>query len=456
LFTGHGWLPVVGVPPHAQATFDRSQRAGDTSITPSDKLGLLVFVPVQVHTSLLVYEQVRWWLLRAVPAVVLILVLALAYPALLKRLRSARRARWALRHGPAERIAVAYADFRDAMRDLAIGDPVLTPLLFLAEIEPDDEHSELAWLVTRALWGDLRRDLHDEDAEFAELLARSVRRRTVRAQSLLNRALAAIARTSLRDPYTTEIPNLWPRMRIALRRPGTGRQRPRALLRRRAAGAAAALMLVAICAALLPQGGATAPAAAHPVAARDDAALDSLVPPSIGALVLLRQTSVESAYRNAGADALVTGGHVHTIHNGDVIEGSVQVSMLRADVRRDSPELLSGLRQTLGGGNFVDMVERVPLYDGGCACPGQYREVRVSDEALRFQQRIWVSVMPDQRIYFWFPPQAHTLEVVVMRGQFPALSADELVLTMSDRQHGAPLVAVPVPAVAAEQPGATP
>jgi hypothetical protein len=410
---------------------------------------------VQEHTTLALYEQAQWWLLRVIPFALLAALMVLAYPALLKRLRAARRMRWALQRGPAERIAVAYAEFRDAMRDLAVGDPVLTPLLFLREIEPDDQHAEMAWLVTRALWGDLRRDLRAEDADAAELLARSVRRRTVRAQSALSRMLAAVARTSLRDPYSTEMPNLWPRVRLTLP-PAATLVRPRRMLaRRRAAAAAATLALVVVCSALLPAPGTATPAAAHAVGARDDAQLDALVPPSVGALAMHRQTSVEAAFRTAGAGALVTAGHVYTIHNGDVIEGSVQVSLLRPDLDRSSSDLADQLRRRLGSGNFVEMRERVALDDGACACPGQFTEVKVKDEPLRFHQRIWVSVLPDQRIYFWFPPQQRTLEVVVLRGQFPVLSADELVLTMSDREHGAPLVAVPVPPIAAEQPGAS-
>jgi transglutaminase-like putative cysteine protease len=452
-FQGHGWLPIVGVPPRAQATFDRGQRNSDAGITPSDRIGLLVYVPVQEHTSLALYEQVQWWLLRVVPFAILAALLVIAYPMFLKRLRAARRTRWALQRGPAERIAVAYAEFRDAMRDLAIGDPVLTPLLFLVAVEPDDEHAELAWLVTRALWGDLRRDLRGQDADAAELLGRSVRRRTVRAQSPLSRMLATIARTSLRDPYTTEIPNLWPHLRLATPRRGALRGPRRMLLRRRVAGATATLALVVAVSALLPPPGGATPAAAHPASTTEDARLDALVPQSVGALVMLRQTSVEAPFHNPGPGALVTAGHVYTIHNGDVIEGSVQVSLLRPDLDRSSSDLINGLRARLGSGNFVEMLERRPVDDGGCACRGQYTEIKVKDEPLRFNQRIWVSVLPDQRIYFWFPPQQHTLEVVVLRGQFPALSADELVLTMSDREHGAPLVAVPVPAIAAEQAG---
>ncbi|HXA29218.1 MAG TPA: transglutaminase-like domain-containing protein [Candidatus Angelobacter sp.] len=452
-FQGYGWLPILGVPPRAQPTFDHSRASSDASIAPSDKLGLVVYVPVQERTSLAPYEVARWWLVRAIPFAALALLLVLAYPMLLKRLRAARRTRWALRRGPAARIAVAYAEFRDAMGDLAVGDPVLTPLRFLGEIEPDDEHAELAWLVTRALWGDLRRDLRASDADAAETLARSVRRRVLRAQSPLSRALAAMARTSLRRPYSDEVPNLWPQIRVARR--GRGVARPRGtMLRRRAAAAATLLLVLVAVSALMPPPGATVPTAAHSTSARDDAVLDALVPPAVGPLLLRRQTSVEGAFRNAGSDALVTAGHVYTVHNGDVIEGSVQVSLLRADLDRASADVVDQLRQRLGSGNFTDMVERIPLDDGACACPGRYTEVSVKDETLRFQQRIWVSVQPDQRVYFWFPPQPRTLEVVVLRAQFPPLTADELVLTMSDREHGAPLVALPVPPIAAELPGA--
>ncbi|HEV7679635.1 MAG TPA: transglutaminase-like domain-containing protein [Candidatus Dormibacteraeota bacterium] len=462
-FQGHGWLPITGVPPRAQATIDHNQRNADPSIAPSDRLALLVYVPVRVHTSLQLYEQVQWWLLRILPVPALLALLVLAYPALLKRLRRARRWRWALQRGPAERVAVAYAEFRDGMRDLAVGDPSLTPLLFLAEIEPDGEHAELAWLVTRALWGDLRRDLRSDDAEAAELLAHSVRRRVARAQSPLNRVLGAVARTSLRMPYSAEVPNLWPQPRRGVERAaavlrrggGGGGAAPRRLPARRLAGAAAATVLLAVTAALLPRLGGGAQAASAQTrgtaaaltssGGTGDRALDGLVPAAAGPLVMLRETSVEAAFRRPGADALVSSGRVYTIHNGDVIEGSVQVSLLRPEVSRDSAALLTGVEHDLGGGAFLPMRERVPLFDGSCACSGQYREIRVEDEALRFKQRIEVSALPDQRIYLWFPPQAHTMMIVVLRSQFAQLSADELVLTLSDHQHGAPLVAVPVP-----------
>ena len=55
-----------------------------------------------------------------------------------------------------------------------------------------ERRTELAWLVTRALWGDLQRDLRDEDVVFAEEAAASLRRRLRGAQPMYNRVLAAV------------------------------------------------------------------------------------------------------------------------------------------------------------------------------------------------------------------------------------------------------------------------
>jgi hypothetical protein len=74
----------------------------------------------------------------------------------------------------------------------------------------DSWHDELAWLVTRSTYGDLRSgaDLTDADVEFARSTAGSLRRRVTRAQPPQSRFLAVIGRTSLREPYSTEVPNV--------------------------------------------------------------------------------------------------------------------------------------------------------------------------------------------------------------------------------------------------------
>jgi hypothetical protein len=210
-FEGSGWVPILGTPPRALASLRPEQKNKNPAVRPTGDVAVLVYVPVKLQTIQLLYVVVRYWLLRAVPiAAGLVLVLAF-YPGVLKLLRRQRRRRWAGRLGPGPRIAVAYTEFRDLMNDLNVGDPSLTPLELLKRVAPDAEHREMAWLVTRAMWGDLRRDIRTEDAEAAEDMAASVGRRVFRASPAINRVVAFGSRTSLRDPYSDDLPNLWPR-----------------------------------------------------------------------------------------------------------------------------------------------------------------------------------------------------------------------------------------------------
>jgi hypothetical protein len=73
--------------------------------------------------------------------------------------------------------------------------------MFLDRFIEDEEHTELAWLTTRVLWGDLQ---HDDDplmATVAEELSRALRRRLAAAQPSTARAVAWVSRLSLRHPY---------------------------------------------------------------------------------------------------------------------------------------------------------------------------------------------------------------------------------------------------------------
>lgn len=103
--------------------------------------------------------------------------------------------------GPRARIALAYGEWRDLATDYGYGHHTDTPLQYLRWFGRDDEHFELAWLVTRAMWGDLRDHVDDVDAANAEELSRALRRRLAMAHTPLLRAIAALSRLSLRDPY---------------------------------------------------------------------------------------------------------------------------------------------------------------------------------------------------------------------------------------------------------------
>jgi hypothetical protein len=167
-----------------------------------------VFVPVELRNPRLLFEQVRAVLIQLAPFAVAVLVAILSMPFLYKALRRRRRERWADAAGPRQRIAVAYAELRDAATDLSVGDPFATPLEYLSRVVDDPEHTELAWLVSRAMYGDLAAEVTDADADAAEVMSASLRRRLRQAQSPQVRLVAALSKGSLQKPFTDEVPGI--------------------------------------------------------------------------------------------------------------------------------------------------------------------------------------------------------------------------------------------------------
>jgi hypothetical protein len=226
-FQGQGWVPIVGVPPTAKADTSTDLKNENPAVRATDDLALVVYTPVKDVGLLLFFQYARYYVVRALGIGALLVLAWLAYPVLVKRLRHRKRAKWASHVDRQSQIAVSYVEFRDRMRDLAIGDPGATPMEFLDYVQEDEEHAELAWLVTRALWGDLARDLRDSDVHAASDLAASVGDRISRAHAYPLRIAAAVSRTSLREPYSQEVPNLWPQVQLSV-------VHPRALWRRMA------------------------------------------------------------------------------------------------------------------------------------------------------------------------------------------------------------------------------
>ncbi|MHB8508153.1 MAG: transglutaminase-like domain-containing protein [Candidatus Dormibacteria bacterium] len=435
-FQGYGWVPIVGVPPKAKASFSEALKNSTPGVQASDALGLVLYVPIRQHTVLAYYQLARYYVVLVAPYLLALLVLGFGYPLALKALRGSQRRRWADRRGPRARVGVAYAEFRDAARDLGVGDSSATPLGFVDLLARDAEHRELAWLVTRATWGDLQRDLQVADAEAAEEMSRSVGSRLAAAQPVSTRLLALLATASLRDPFAADIPNPWPRWhlpRVRLSLPG-GRAR-----RRRIAAFAGALVL-ALGIGGIPRLDGAAKGGPSPV---DD--LVALVPARVGAIELRRETSIEGGFNQP--DALVSEGRVFTVRHDVVIEGSVQVSRLKPDVRAGDEDLLHGLEQNIGNGHFNPMEVPRVLWDGDCHCRGGFHMVRVEDEAVYSHQHVYVMALPDQRVYLWFPPRANSMELVVLRRQFTVASADALVLGLLDFQHGVEAAPVPIPVI---------
>jgi hypothetical protein len=211
-----GWVPIIGAPPKAKSSLDTDPNARfDETILPSEDVAVELLVPVKVESLRLLYERIRAIVLALLPFLGAAVALYLATPSLRRALRRRARRRWAQQMGPRAEIVVEYAELRDALYDLNVGDPYDTPLEYLARCVDDDEHAELAWLVTRATYGDLAFSVTEADAECAAELAHSVRRRMFAAQPLQSRALAWLSRESLREPYTTAVPTVrrFPRRR---------------------------------------------------------------------------------------------------------------------------------------------------------------------------------------------------------------------------------------------------
>lgn len=403
-YEGQGWIPIIGTPPKAKPSISKEEKKNDPTVLPTDDLALTVFVPVELTSVKRLYETIRYYTLVGIPVVAGLVALVMGYPAAFKAARRRRRLRWAEGKGGLGRIVVAYCEFRDRCYDLNIGDPRHTPLEFLAAVKDDDEHAELAWLVSRTVWGDLGRDLHKEDVESAERLAASVLRRVDRAQTGTNRLLGHTSRASLRDPWTDEVPNLWPQrkraavpLRVRLRRL---RQLPQRLRRGVAAVGASmlALLLLGGC------GGSSAKAEA-PVTFPDP-----LMPAKILNYDLQRRVSAEKQYTEVQGRGLATEGRVFTITEGNVVQGSIQVALLKDKVNNRSRKVQQGIEQGLGG------------TEG-------FRTVRYGTVRLR------VLELPEQNIYLWFPPERNAMEVFIMRKKFGA--AEQVVLDLIDHQRTA-------------------
>jgi hypothetical protein len=208
-FEGEGWIPLIEAPEKAKQQLDNDPNAKfDPNTLASDEVAAELVIPIKLESFKQLYQRIREQLIAALPALAVLLVVYLATPSVMKGWRRRKRRRWAEPLGPRTQIAVEYAEFRDAAHDLNVGDHLDTPLEYLKKVVEDEEHQEFAWLVARTLYGDLARTVTDEDAQAAEELSASLRRRMSRGQPFQARALAALSKASLRQPYTNEVPTV--------------------------------------------------------------------------------------------------------------------------------------------------------------------------------------------------------------------------------------------------------
>ena len=208
-FQGYGWIPIITAPPKAQASLDtnKNQKFNPTILASSD-VAVEVYIPVRVNSLRLLYQQVRALLLFLLPFFLLLVAGYLLTPWAKRSWRRYKRRRWAVSRGPAAQVAVEYAEFRDLATDFGLGDPRASPLEYLAHVQDDEQHQELAWLVSRCLYGDLAGRAGPEEVAAGRELSESLRRRLSRGQPTQSRVLAFVSRASLHDPYTTEVPTV--------------------------------------------------------------------------------------------------------------------------------------------------------------------------------------------------------------------------------------------------------
>ncbi|MCA1840284.1 MAG: DUF3488 and transglutaminase-like domain-containing protein [Actinomycetota bacterium] len=374
-FQGFGWVPIVGIPPHAKSSLTDQQKNPNSNVKPTEDLGLVVYVPIKLRTVRLFYLIARYWI-----GIGLLLALAIALawwalPGLAKGLRRPLRRSWANKVGLKGRIMVAYAELRDAATDLNIGKPSMTPIEFIASMDDDDENEELAWLVTRSLWGDLQRDLRVDDVRSAEEMAQSIARRMRKGAPAFNRLVAIGSRASLRDPFSSELPNPW---RHTPER--VSGEKKRTSLRRILPAWLSIFVLFAAC-------------ASDGIGISKTRSLPAkLAPLMAGQYELRREPKAEIAYKQAGGSALVGQGRVFTIRQGSVIQGSIQIAPFKQNIDTQDPEIKDAILHSIGSGRFT--LRRLGA------------------------ERVWSMQLPEQQVLLWFAPGGAYMQLLVSRKSF--------------------------------------
>ncbi|MEO7804909.1 MAG: transglutaminase domain-containing protein [Actinomycetota bacterium] len=200
-FPTYKWLPVLGQPRQSTSNLSNENTQQNQDLLASDDISVKVFFPIATDPARFLFEQIRYYVLIALPIIFLLLAMYFAIPVIRKLIRRSKRRAWAMDQGFPQRIGVAYAEFRDLCMDLGYRFNSDTPLMFLDRVVPDDEHTEFAWLVTRCLWGDLQNQVTIEDALAAEELSRTMRKRLGQAHAVTLRVVAAVSRLSLKQSY---------------------------------------------------------------------------------------------------------------------------------------------------------------------------------------------------------------------------------------------------------------
>jgi transglutaminase-like putative cysteine protease len=380
-FSNTGWTPILGKPPKAQSSLD-NQKKKKQQILPNGLITAQLYIPIRQQGLSLLYSIVQFWLARIAVVGGIVFFFWILLPGLIKMFRRVRRRRWADELGPREQLAVAYAELRDRAIDFNIGHPTLTPLEFLDVLEPDEEHTQLAWLITRGLWGDLRRDLRREDVEAAETMARSMFRRLIQGQPFLTRVVAFGSRVSLRDPWDPALPNpYWkrsiPDVLLGWVVSGARALRPRRLvplLGRSTAVVIACAFLLTGCVQQLdlsnsPKGVAPLPS----------------IPAKVGDYTIERSPVGDAEFKRYRDIALIQDYGFYAVRQDNVAVATLQTANFKAGLRAKNHKVREGVLTTLGG----------------------------SPQVTKVAGQVFYTVMVnDLRLVVWFPKDGRTYQLL--------------------------------------------
>jgi transglutaminase-like putative cysteine protease len=346
-FEGSGWTPILGKPPKAQSSLDDQKKKKDKQVLPDGTITAQLLIPIKQQGLALLYTIVQFWLARVAAVFGVVFFFWILLPGMVKAYRRYRRRRWAERIGPRARLAVAYAEIRDRAIDFNIGHPSLTPLEVLDVLEPDEEHTQLAWAVTRGLWGDLRRDLRPEYVDVAEAMSRSLYRRMVVAQPFLTRVVAFGSRASLRDPWDPTLPNpywtgsltavLRRRLTVSLRRAVPGLARASAVL--------VALTMLTGCVQQLDLS----------ASAKGVAPLPS-IPKAVGGFTIERTPVGDAQFTRYKDIALIRDYGFYVVRQDSVAVATLQTANFKSGLRSDNRKVREGVLTSLGGTPVVTKV----------------------------------------------------------------------------------------------------
>lgn len=393
-FDGSGWTPILGKPPKAQASISNNKK-NKQQVLPNGLISAQLYIPIEQEGVALLYRIVQFWLVRVAIALGIGLFFWILLPAGIKGYRRVRRRRWADKRGGRARIAVAYADLRDRAIDFNMGHPTLTPLQFQDVLEPDDDHTQLAWLVTRSMWGDLRRDLRESDVEAAETLGRNLAKRLSAGQPFLTRVVALGSRASLLDPWDRTLPNpYWRRslpsiVSAALRRVGRVLMRtlsPRRALRairggagRRAVNSSAVIAL--LCTLFL---GGCVQKPDLSFAPQHDAVLPS-VPAKVEKFSFQPTKEGAKLFDKHRNRSLISTFNMYVVREDNVAIGTLQTSSFKPGLRSENRKVREGVLTSLGGTPTISRV-------GG--------------------QVFYTVIVNELKLVVWFPPDGLTYHLL--------------------------------------------